>query len=412
MAFLLLMPSYNQARYIGAAIASVLAQDDPDWELWIVDNSTDETPAVVAQFTDPRIRFHHIARRMDPGSCLNWMLARAQGRDFSYVHTDNNLLPGYVRVLRAALAATPLALAYCDMKEIDAAGRRTAVIRRGAFDLPRMLSLGPLGVPFAATTALAHELGGFATGDIADDVRFCTLAWGVAQFAHVREPLLDYRLHGASRTQGFGGVDKLRLSFLRTHASVLPELERRGLQPLEAMAQAIRELLDDLDWQVEDLWCRRFARRLAPWWEGEARVDPLFQAGLLRLPGWRSAGAFPLAGNWGGRWHAPWTTLRVMLRLRSLRPALRRTRNQLRDLVLPWAWLRLQPADGAAVRFRVQFCDSRTLWAARLLQDGLGWQPHLDPAARAPGWLRWPAARGDEPLLDLSAAPRFVTVPS
>jgi len=39
MPFLLLMPSFNQARYIVAAISSVLAQEDPDWELWIVDNS-------------------------------------------------------------------------------------------------------------------------------------------------------------------------------------------------------------------------------------------------------------------------------------------------------------------------------------------------------------------------------------
>jgi hypothetical protein len=33
MTFSLLMPSYNQARFIGEAVASVLAQDDPDWEL-------------------------------------------------------------------------------------------------------------------------------------------------------------------------------------------------------------------------------------------------------------------------------------------------------------------------------------------------------------------------------------------
>ena len=42
--FLLLMPSYNQAHYIGEAVQSVLAQDDPNWQLWIVDNSGDSTP--------------------------------------------------------------------------------------------------------------------------------------------------------------------------------------------------------------------------------------------------------------------------------------------------------------------------------------------------------------------------------
>jgi len=79
-------------------------KDDPDWELWIVDNSSDKTPEVMRQFTDPRIHFNHIPTRMDPGSCLNWMLERATGRDFSYVHTDNNLHVSYVRRMRAALA--------------------------------------------------------------------------------------------------------------------------------------------------------------------------------------------------------------------------------------------------------------------------------------------------------------------
>jgi len=57
MPFLLLMPSYNQSHYIVEAVRSVLAQDDQDWELWIVDNSSDNTPQVMHEFTDPRIRF-------------------------------------------------------------------------------------------------------------------------------------------------------------------------------------------------------------------------------------------------------------------------------------------------------------------------------------------------------------------
>lgn len=59
MPFLLLMPSYNQDRFIGEAIRSCLIQDDPDWELWILDNSTDRTPEIVASFSDPRIHFEH-----------------------------------------------------------------------------------------------------------------------------------------------------------------------------------------------------------------------------------------------------------------------------------------------------------------------------------------------------------------
>lgn len=52
-----LMPAYNAAKYIEAAIRSVLAQSFTDFELLIInDGSTDETEAIVQGFDDPRIR--------------------------------------------------------------------------------------------------------------------------------------------------------------------------------------------------------------------------------------------------------------------------------------------------------------------------------------------------------------------
>ena len=60
------MPSYNQAHYIASAVDSVLAQDDADWVLWIIDNSSDRTPEVMRNYSDdPRIHFVHIPQRMD-----------------------------------------------------------------------------------------------------------------------------------------------------------------------------------------------------------------------------------------------------------------------------------------------------------------------------------------------------------
>ena len=192
MPFALLMPSFNQARFIGEAVDSVLAQEDPDWELWILDNSTDETPQVMASYRDGRIHFVHEPARMDPGTCLNWMLERVQGEHFSYIHTDNRLLPSFVGAHRRALAAHPLALAVCDYWEITEAGQRRKLRRRqDPFPLRRLFSVDTIGVPFAATVELARRLGGFSASDLADDVLFVLRADPLGPRVHLHQPQIE-----------------------------------------------------------------------------------------------------------------------------------------------------------------------------------------------------------------------------
>jgi hypothetical protein len=418
MAFLLLMPSYNQAHYVVQAVDSILAQDDPDWELWIVDNSSDDTPKVMQRYgSEPRIHFHHIPERMDPGHCLNWMLERSAGRGamFSYVHTDNNLQPDYVRRLRAALASDELALAYCDMRTIDEHGRRIAVTRRGSFDLVRLLSLSPLGVPFAATVALAQRLGGFSTDDVADDVRFCIEAWAHARFVHLPEPLIDYRLHGGSRTEATGGEARMHRAFLATIAHVRPVLEQAGLRPLDVLAEAVGRRLDDLDLLVEQ-WS--YARRVdgQSWWTGMPRLDPLFQAGLMPVPRrWRNAlaGLAPpriaalrsVLAPQGPSLKAAWVT-------RRLRRALPGPLQSFSEVLLPWAFLRLgMQGNGEGPALRLASADARTLVGAAMLRAGLGCTLLADARLRAPAWLSLAPARGSEPVLDLSVTPILATDP-
>jgi len=407
------MPSFNQANYIAEAVRSVLAQDDPDWELWIVDNSTDNTPEVVAEFADPRIQFRHVPERMDPGTCLNWMLDRAVARDFSYVHTDNNLGTSYVRKLRAALADHPLGLAYCDMRIIDDAGRYSSVFRRGEFDLPRLLSVDVLGVPFAATTKLAKRMGGFAAHDFADDVRFCVSAYGLAHYVYVREPLMDYRLHSNSRTQAAGGSQQMIRIFAHLIPKVVPLLEQRGLQPVRELEQAIRSDLDDLDLFVEHHWHRKLSKMAPAWWRGPVRIDDFFFAGLLDVPGFSSRLGRPprrlFIRDEAGRLRVmPWTRRTLRRYLKSRRQELHELSTRARNKLLAWACTKIGDGAGGEVTFRIKKLDFRTLWAARQLEIALGWKPLLDPAiAAAPEWLDWGAATGSEPLLDCSGEISF-----
>ncbi|MGE0114761.1 MAG: glycosyltransferase family 2 protein [Steroidobacteraceae bacterium] len=406
MPFLLFMPSFNQVHYIADAVRSVLAQDDPDWELWIVDNSTDNTPEVMHQFNDPRIQFHHIAERMDPGTCLNWMLERAIGRDFSYIHTDNNLHISYVRRMRAALEGHPLGLAYCDMRTIDETGNYIQVSRRGFFDLPRMLSTDPLGVPFAATMELAKRLGGFSVRDVADDVRFCAGAYGLAHYVHVVEPLVDYRNHGNSRTEQAGGGGQMQRIFIDLMPKILPTLEQRGLQPLLMLETAIREGLDAMDLFVEDLWYRKLSRWAPSWWQGYPRLDHFFNAGLLSMPDFSSPFDHPplqlvIRGHDRRVQVPPWAMLMIWHYLYKRRRELRHLAKTPRRMLLTWACMKLGATSTTPVSIRVRNLDFRTLWAARQLEQALNWKPLIDPSiSDPPKWLGWGKATGTEPLLD------------
>jgi len=241
MPFLLLMPSYNQAHYIREAVESCLVQTDPDWELWILDNSSDGTPEVMKVFSDPRIHFIHEPKRMDPGTCLNGMLRMAAGDHFSYVHTDNRLLPDYVARFRKALSSHPMALAYCDFYEIDAEGRNPRLRKRPeVYPLPRLFSMDALGVPFSATTALAAAVGGFSSDDLADDCFFTMRADGLGPRIHIGGPLVEYRIHEQSRTEA-SGVHGVAQSMYRSALKAYSQRDAALPDPFAHMDAVIRK---------------------------------------------------------------------------------------------------------------------------------------------------------------------------
>lgn len=86
----IIMPSYNTRDYIGASIESVLAQTYENWELLIVDDcSTDDTDAVVAKFTDPRIRYLKNERNSGAAVSRNYALREARGRWIAFLDSDD-----------------------------------------------------------------------------------------------------------------------------------------------------------------------------------------------------------------------------------------------------------------------------------------------------------------------------------
>ncbi|RLL71281.1 glycosyltransferase [Paenirhodobacter hankyongi] len=84
------MPMFNRAGIVGEAIASVLAQTYPSFELIVVDDgSSDDSVATVRGFDDPRIRLIELGENQGVTVARNTALRAAQGEIIAYLDSDN-----------------------------------------------------------------------------------------------------------------------------------------------------------------------------------------------------------------------------------------------------------------------------------------------------------------------------------
>ncbi|HEX4301898.1 MAG TPA: glycosyltransferase [Rhizomicrobium sp.] len=118
--FSVVIPVYNRADCLGAALHSVLAQDDPDFEIVVVDDgSRDDPKAVIAGIADPRIRYIR-QDNAGGGAARNRGILAAVGDFIAFLDSDDVFLPHHLRAMRRLLAGTR-----------DTAGYARIVVDRG-----------------------------------------------------------------------------------------------------------------------------------------------------------------------------------------------------------------------------------------------------------------------------------------
>ncbi|MDI6720029.1 MAG: glycosyltransferase family A protein, partial [Methanomicrobiales archaeon] len=106
------MPLFNKARHVGAAVQSVLAQTETDFELIIVDDgSTDGSAAVVRQLGDPRIRLV-TQKNMGAAHARNRGIAEARADLVAFLDADDRWLPEFLPTILRLRARYPDAGAY------------------------------------------------------------------------------------------------------------------------------------------------------------------------------------------------------------------------------------------------------------------------------------------------------------
>lgn len=101
--FSIVVPVYNDERYIREALDSILAQTDPDWEAILVDDgSTDSTPCILNEYTLSDKRFR-VFRKSNggTGSAINKGIQEARGEWFCWLSSDDLFHPRKLELHRS-----------------------------------------------------------------------------------------------------------------------------------------------------------------------------------------------------------------------------------------------------------------------------------------------------------------------
>jgi len=92
-----IIPSYDHAAFVGAAVRSALDQSFGDLEVVVTDDgSTDGTADVVGRFDDPRVRLHVFPDNRGAAIAVNDTVERARGEFLCMLSSDDCFLPGKI----------------------------------------------------------------------------------------------------------------------------------------------------------------------------------------------------------------------------------------------------------------------------------------------------------------------------
>lgn len=222
-----LLPNYNYARFLPAAIESVLTQTFSDFEFILSDDaSTDDSARILRDYAarDPRIRCTLHARNLGMVENWNWCLQQARGDYVKFLFGDDVLVsPAALERLVTMLDREPRArIAASARVLLDERSRTTGIadeLTDGLHDGPRLIArcLGLrrnlIGEPSTVLFRRRHAARGFdgTFRQIVDlEFWFHLLLRGDLIYTH--EPLCAFRRHATQQT-------------VANHRTVRPHLE-------------------------------------------------------------------------------------------------------------------------------------------------------------------------------------------
>lgn len=255
-----LMPSFNSARFIGEAIASIRRQTLKNWELLVLDGgSTDGTLNIVRALAkqDKRIRLLVEKKHTGLTARANAGLRLARAPLLARMDSDDISDPRRLEKQVAFLAAHPaVGIVGTARTDIDERGSklRTHRLPLNNAALQRLLYFR---TPFFHPTVMARKalllgVGGYdEKREVAEDYDLWARVAGKTEFANLPEPLLFYRKHGGNLS-----MEKLSAA-IEAHYEIGERIEKqRPIPPHWKMWKRLRWLFHHTigQWRMRRRW--------------------------------------------------------------------------------------------------------------------------------------------------------------
>ncbi|MGL5083225.1 MAG: glycosyltransferase family 2 protein [Microcoleaceae cyanobacterium] len=216
------IPTFNRVQLLPLAIESVLQQTEPDWELLVCDDgSNDGTAALMSQYTDPRIRYIRHPQNIGKSNNMRSGFEAATGQYFIKFDDDDRLTSGFLEKTTTILDQYPgVDFVGTDHWIIDINNVRDQAAttensnRWGRSNLPEGIANPLLNIIFVQQSfqigaTLFRRAVLQAVGYMRPNIQNCEdndllvrLALAGKQAYYLPERLMEYRVH--SEQQGLG----------------------------------------------------------------------------------------------------------------------------------------------------------------------------------------------------------------
>ena len=253
----IIIATRRRMAWLQQCLGSVLSQKGVDFEVIVVnDASTDQTAEWLDGFADPRLCTIHFPVPRERAAARNAGLEKARGQLAMFLDDDDQLWPGALQALSAALLRHPLAVAAVGARQAwfveERFRRREPHPRREMLRDVRLEAIFgwcPTGGQVLLRTEAVRSVGGYNGALVPCEDRFLWQRLSLlGKFALIPETVLTYRQHPQQK------IDKLRAALRERVARMgiagLPKnLRRRALMLRRAKGwfdQSEKSLMDGL----------------------------------------------------------------------------------------------------------------------------------------------------------------------